>query len=127
MEESVHPLNKNILFKKAKEEKDSGNTGFIVMFEDHLNYYTMHHSVKLSEDSYFNVRQDRFCATMDGVFKNQRNIWLERRPVRTAARIVFITFFDDYRLTKEYQSLYYHWWKTSRLTRSRHEYLAFTL
>ncbi|MFT3977662.1 MAG: hypothetical protein QM688_11185 [Sphingomonas bacterium] len=123
----MHPLNKKHLFKHAHEEKDAGKSGYMVMFEDKLNYYSIHYNARREEPSRFAVRQDGFCSVMDSIYKRQREMWTKRRPVRKIARIAFLTFFDDPRLTKEFHSLYYHWWTTNRWTHFCHEYVAFTL
>jgi hypothetical protein len=119
----MHPLNRKILFNKARSAKRLGKSGYIVMFENKTNYHGIHISAHCNEAFRFNIRQDGFCATMDRIFKKRREIWRRRRP----DRIAFITFFDDPRLTKEFHSLYYHWWTTTKWTHFCFEYVAFTL
>ena len=123
----MHPLNKKNMLRYAQDEKHAGNSGYIVMFEDKLNYFSIYYSSRRGEALRFKVRQDWFCFVMDRIYKKQKETWLKRRPVRRIASIAFITFFDDPRITNEYHSLYYHWWTTNRWTHFCHEYAAFTL
>ncbi len=98
-----------LLKRKARIKKHSKEYGFIFSFERDDKTIKMISFIKPSEESYFKITQDGFCNNADRCAKKVRLEWEVEK-----LKVVMATAFKDDRLTREFESLFFHWWASNR-------------